>query len=195
MESVASPTKNLDGETRPPTARIPGTVEIQIKVAIEGTKPQNKLVKIWGVYFPSEGSHQAVAHEERKGFTQNLGKAITTGEEHFHQIVVGDTNAIIGDEEDDKIEADHREEWNKMKREKSPDKYINQNGAEILQIARSNANMFRLNGRTLPDEFIFEQENEKSDAKPRRSNCDTILHKHALMLGRHHSTWIILNTH
>ena len=116
-------------EIETPTSRIRGTVEIIIKTTVEATKRQQTDLKIWGAYCQPEGTHQAAAQEERKDIAQNLGKEIRKDEYRYHQRLVGDTNAIIGNATDDKIETDDKEEnWSKMTRENNPDKGTNQNG-------------------------------------------------------------------
>ena len=166
-----------------PRSRISGTMELVIDIAVAGTTHSRKdgqrtykPLKIWGVYLPPEGSHQTTAQEERQAIVQGLGPLIIQDEEKYTQMVVGDTNARVGDMDDAKIVEDGREEiWNSMERAKNQDQLSNITGKIITQIARSSTNMFIMNGRTLPNEFTFKQVDEKSSFGPRRSNCDTAL--------------------
>ena len=91
-------------------------------------------------------------------------------------MLLGDTSARVGNDKDDKIITnDKEEEWHKMPREENEDNYVNLNGQIVFQWARNSCNMFIMNGRTWPNEFTFQQRNDKSDVKPRRPNCDTCI--------------------
>ena len=119
-----------------------------------------------------------------------MGPLIIQDEERYTQIMVGDTNARVGDEDDAKIIEDGDEEhWNSMKRLKNQDKHVNITGKIIAQIARSSSNMFIMNGRTLPNEFTFKQVDEKSGFRPKRSNCDTHLADRSI-IGQSTGRWL-----
>ena len=62
-----------------------------------------------------------------------------------------------------------------MPREENEYKYVYLNGQPIVQWARNSNIMFIMNGRTWPNELTFQQGNDTSDFKPRRSNCDTCI--------------------
>ena len=114
-------------EIMTPTTRIQGTVEVMIKTTVNKTDGK-KPIKVWGIYYPPEGAHQPAAHKEREDIAENLGQAIWDDEDKFHQILMGDTNARIGNANDDKLEMEEKKErWPRIPRKNNPDEKTHQN--------------------------------------------------------------------
>ncbi len=132
-----------------------------------------------GVYFPPYGpsSSSKMARFERDEISHNLPGLLTQLGGLGAVLLVGDTNARVGDECDGKIVTEDEEEHDEevahqsgllvKPRNTNEDKLVNNNGQEILMWARG-CRLWILNGRCLPNTFTY-------FAKQSNSNCDTWL--------------------
>jgi len=155
---------------------IPGVLVLDVDFRQQG----GWRLFLVGVYFPPYGpsSSSKMARFERDEISHNLPMLLTQLANLGVVLVVGDTNARVGDECDGKILAEDEEEQHDEEavtqsglfvktRNTNEDKLVNNNGQEILMWARG-CGLWILNGRCLPNTFTY-------FAKQGNSNCDTWL--------------------
>ena len=141
-----------------------GFIVLQVDLLSRG----GGLLFLIGVYFPPEGSASREARAERAYIIDNMPGILAELSMRGQVLLVGDTNARVGNNVDDELtDGDDFEEVDLVARPRAcnADVVTNLNGEVLLSWARA-GDLWLMNGRAVPNVHTFY-------SKLGMSNCDT----------------------